>query len=315
MRGLEVKKILVANVGSDSLSIVDLNNDFNMKEIFIHSMLKENENNKKSFNSKDIPRIGVHQLIKGECNILYSVNSYNNTLYKIDIEKEKVINSVHVGSYPTHMVLINNKIYITNSDSNSISVVDEDKFQLIENIAVNEKPHDIVYYKKNREIYIANSNGYSISIFNLDTNKLEHFKLDVHPLHLYLRQDYMYILSSQNNGMKNSCILIFDINNKKILERIYIDDVIMNMTTVNDESIIFTTNISNGFLYKLNFNEKSIINKYYIGGMPNNILWDGKETLYITNTQKNILTVLNYPKGKIIRNIKVGKEPNGLLFL
>lgn len=305
-------KLLVANTGSDSLTVIDLKN-YDTNTFQLYSM-KEKYDNISSY--RKTPKIGTHQLAVGSNpDIIYSVNSYDNSVFKIDIVNKRVEDVVYVGCYPTHIQIVNGQIYVTNSDSNSVSIIDEKEFVLIENIPVGEKPHDIKVDRSSNKIYVANSNGYSINVIHLDKAKEDKIKLDIHPLHLYLSSKKMYILSPQTNGMENSCISIFDLEKREIIQRIFIDDVIVDMATVIVKDILFTTNVSDGNLYKLDFEKNETINKYYLGGMPNNILWDEQDKLYITDIQKNIVNVFDYKGSNITNSIKVGFEPNGLIFI
>ncbi len=306
-------KLLVANAGDDTFTLVNIKNNYSTKTIYLIPMIEKFFN---MSNSNVISFIGPQELILSEKDdFIYSVNSYNNSIFRININRMLIENVIYVGSYPSHVDIYNGYIFVTNSDSNSISVIDEKSFSLIENISVNEKPHDIMIDKDNGKCYVASSNGYSINIIDIKREIEGKIKLKVHPLHLYLNGEYMYILCSKTNSMKNSCICVYSINEDEIVKEVTIKEVIIDMVFVDNKDIIYTTSISDGCLYKIDINMCKIQKKFYIGGMPTNILWDEGELLYIANVQRNIVTVFNYQKEKIIKNINVRNEPNGLLFL
>ncbi|WP_425448153.1 YncE family protein [Dethiothermospora halolimnae] len=305
------RKLLVANSGSDSISIIDLEDDFKCRTFFLDLY-----NNDKVNKVSSLPCLGPHQIIKSQNNKeLYSINTYDNSIYKVCIDKQKIKGSLFTGCSPSHGGLLDEYILITNGDSNSISVIDEEEFQLIENISVGEKPHDIKIDKKNNKVYIANSDSYSIDVVNIYDNYQHRIKLPYKPFHIILKEKKIYVLCPQNNGMTESAVLIVDRHNEEILKKGYIKGVIMDMAILEEQGFMFITNIDDGYLYKMDMANMEIINKYHLSGMPNNILWDGNDKLFITNALKNQLVIFNILTERVERNIRVGLEPNGLLLL
>lgn len=294
-------KLAVVNTGSDTITIIDFKNCYECETIFLCS---------------NQPYLGPHQIIKNkEGNIVYSANSYANNIFKIDLNMKQVEDALVVGSFPSHIDRLDNFLLVTNSDSNSISVIDEDAFEIIENISVGEKPHDIKVDSRTKKVYVANSNNNSINIIDIYSNNIEEIKLPYKPLHLVVEANRLYVLCPLNNGMINSKILILDIDNRKIIRNIDVDGVIIDMVIMEDEKNIYTTNIEDGCLYKIDISCKSSIEKYYIGGMPSKLLCNKKNNIFITNILNNTLIVFDNVKKEIVKRIKIGKEPNGLLFL
>lgn len=306
-------KLLVANTASNSLTCIDLLNNYKSIELKYIDMICPNIKGKideKIFN------IGTHQIFNSSLsNIIYTVNSYSNSIFKIDILSKKILDLVYVGCCPNHLEVYKGNIYVTNSDSNSVSIVDEKDFNLVTNIPVGEKPHDLKVDKLRDKIYIANSNGYSITIIDLLNKSDERILMDIHPLHFYMLDENMFILSCQCNGERKSSISLFNLDKKKVFRRIYIEDAILDMTVLLEKNIIFTTNAGDGCLYKIDYEKQKIVDKINIGGMPNNILWDQNNLLYISNAQNNCILLFDINENRIIREIPVGKEPNGLIFI
>ena len=87
------------------------------------------------------------------------------------------------------------------------------------------------------------------------------------------------------------------------------------MLVVEEKKLIYTTNIDDGHLYKIDLYNKKKIDKYFLGGMPNSIIWDEDRTLYITNVLDNSLILFDIEKEVITKQIRVGLEPSGLLIL
>lgn len=287
--------LLVSNAGSDSISIIDLEKDVKVAQVCIGDK-----------------HIGPHDIVRKDKNIIYSVNSYNNSIYKINLKKKQVEERVFVGKHPTHMQVVNGDIYVVNSDSNTVTIIDEDEFNVVGSISVGEKPHDIKA-DKNNTIYVTNHNGLSISTIDLEKNIESNISLDSNPFHLVMADKYMFILCHRLNGNTNSKIKVMNLDNKKIEKSIDIDGVIVDMVRMDKEDIIYVTNAHDGCLYKIDFNNEKILDKYKLGGMPNNIVYN-KEKLYITDVLNNKIVVFNYKKKEIISRIDVGLEPSGIIF-
>ncbi|KPU27744.1 hypothetical protein TR13x_04285 [Caloranaerobacter sp. TR13] len=308
------KKLVVANAENDTLTLVDLENKYEVENIFLNNI----STSKKRVNISSInrPYIGPHHIIRGSNDsIIYTANSYDNSVFKIDINSKTVIDAVYVGSCPKHLELLNGCIFVTNTDSNSVSVIDEKDFILLENIPVGEKPHDIKINNSKNRIYVANSSGYSLSVIYLDSNKIDKIRLRFNPFHILTNKDRIYILCPQSNGMHQSAIQILDINDNILLAELEVEGVVLDMVVIENTDILYTTNALDGFLYKINIEKKNILEKYYLGGMPNCMLYNGDDLIFISDALKNCVTVFNYKKGKIIKNISVGLEPNGLILI
>lgn len=306
-------KLLISNTLGDSISIISLENEcFKIDTVSVFDMISEG--NKLEVVNR-IEKIGIHQLYRDEKEgIIYSVNSYDNSVFKIDIENKRILDHVYVGKNPSHLSLCNDLIFVTNSDSNSISVIEQKSFELIENISVGEKPHDIILDSKNNKIYIANSNGYSMDVIDVDRNKIKRINLKYNPLHFKLYEDKLYIIAGMSNGMHNSYISIFDTNEEKSIKEVEIENMIYNIECGVNGSCIYTPNIGDGFLYKIDFGEIDYIKKYPIGGMPCN-LKSVDQYIFISDVLNNKVVVFDHKNEKVVTRLKVGKEPNGIMFL
>lgn len=307
--GLCENKLIVANTGSDSLSIIDTRTHELIDTIFLWESVKAN---KKS--TSNGPYVGPHHIFFDEKDIIYSANSYNNTVYKINIELKEIVDMVYVGSFPSHLVVHNGYIYVSNSDSNSISVIEEKGFNIIENIPVGERPHDIKLDKKNNRLYISNNNGYSIDMVDLNNNVQKRIKLRYNPVHISIEDNIILVLSPPSNGMLNSKLLIYSINDECIVKEIDVQGVIVDLIAVENKKTAYVTNVEDGNLYEIDLVDYKINSKYLIGGMPNNITRKNEE-LYISDAFYNRVVIFNYKKGKILYSIDVGLEPNGIILI
>lgn len=309
---MDKQKIIVANTGDDSLSVIELHKGFKSEVLSLCPLLNRKDtvimSSKKSF-------LGPHQVITGEeKNIVYTTNAYDSSIFKINIKSRRIEEVAVVGKYPSHMQIVDNLIFVTNSDSNSTSIIDKKDFNLIENIPVGEKPHDIKYDKRNNNIFIANSNGYSITKLDLNTSKSSTMKLNYNPQHLYIEDRKMYIVCPQSNGMARSNVSVMDLDTMEVYNLVDICGVILEIALIKEKDIVFITNGENGYLYKVSLKDNSIIKKYYLGGMPNSIVRN-QDYLFITDSLRNHVIIFDFNKDTIVKTIGVGLEPNGMDFI
>ncbi len=302
-------KLVVANTGSDSISIINIDTYSLSDTIFLCELTKVKEKT-----TSNGPFIGPHHICFNNDNIIYSANSYNNSVYKINIESKKIEDMVYVGSFPSHLVLHNGYIYVTNSDSNSISIIEEKGFNIIENISVGERPHDIKLNKTNNKLYISNNSGYSIDMIDLNLNTQNRIRLKYNPVHIVVEDDTIFVLSPPSNGMIDSKLILYSLKEQKVFKEINVQGVIVDLVTLEDKKTAYVTNVEDGNLYEIDLLQCKIKSVHFIGGMPNNIIRINDE-FYISDALNNRIAIFNYKQGRIINSINVGIEPNGLIII
>ncbi|EOC99499.1 YncE family protein [Caldisalinibacter kiritimatiensis] len=305
-------RLIVANMGDDSLSILDIKSLSVIDTISLGPMARNFKNKNLYINGT---RIGPHCIVSDECNIVYSVNSYHNSLFKVNIENKEIEDIVYVGTCPSHVEINEDLIFVTNSDSNSVSIIDKNKFNLVANIPVSDKPHDIKLDKEDNKLYITNNEGDSLHVILLDDFQEKEIRLSSNPLHIIIKQHKLYILSSRINGISKSSITILNKESYKLINKLNIEGIVVDMIVMTNGKVLYATNAEDGYLYKININDNRVIGKYFLGGMPNVMLWDGRDLIYITNAYNNYLTVFDITKEEIVKNIKVGIEPAGMLIV
>jgi len=302
-------KLIVANTGSDSISIIDIDNHSLSDTIHLSESMKIKD--KTTYNG---PYVGPHHICFRENNIVYSANSYNNSVYKINIDTKKTEDIVFVGSFPSHLVCHNGLIFVTNSDSNSISVIEEKGFNLIENIPVGERPHDIKLDKISNKLYISNNNGHSVDVIDLTISNQKKIKLQYNPVHVIVEDDIMFVLSPPSNGMVDSKLVIYSLKEEKTIKVIDMPGVIVDMVILEDKERAYVTNVEDGNLYEMDLVKYKIKHKYNIGGMPNNILRKNNELIF-SDPLNNRVVIFNYIQSQVVWSIDVGIEPNGLIII
>jgi len=309
--GLELfkNKLIVANTGSDSISIIDIDSYTLLDTIYLSESMQIREKT-----TSNGPYVGPHHICFKEDNIIYCANSYNNSVYKVNIDLKITEDMVYVGSFPSHLVLHKGYIYVTNSDSNSISVIEEKNFNVIENIPSGERPHDIKLDKLNNKLYISNNNGYSVHVIDLTTNTEVKINLKYNPVHIAIENDVMFVLCPPSNGMIDSKLVIYSLKEEKEIKTIDVQGVIVDLVIIKDRKTAYITNVEDGNLYEMDLEQYEIRSVYKIGGMPNNIIRKEQE-LFISDALNNRVVIFDYIQGKITCSIKVGVEPNGLIII
>lgn len=302
-------KLIVANTGSDSISIIDIDTHSLSDTIHLSESMKIRDKT-----TSNGPYVGPHHICFKENNIIYSANSYNNSVYKINIDSKKTEDVVFVGSFPSHLVFHNGLIFVTNSDSNSISIIEEKRFNLLENIPVGERPHDIKLDKVNNRLYISNNNGHSVDMVDLTQNIQKKIKLQYNPVHVVVEDDIMFVLSPPSNGMLDSKLVVYSLKEERTIKVIDMPGVIVDMIILEDKETAYVTNVEDGNLYELDLLEYKIKSINRIGGMPNNIIMKNDELIF-SDALNNRVVIFNYIQSKVVGSINVGIEPNGLIII
>lgn len=301
---LGYSKILVANTGEDSLTLRDMENNNISQKISLKTLVEDGES------------LGPDHMDIGRDGLLYIVNSYDDSLVKIDLEKTRVVDLIKVGRYPTCIKIFKGKIYVLNRDSNSMSIIDEEDFDLVENISLGEGPSDIEVDSEGFRIFIANRNSRSINILNLASDEMSSINLDEEPIKIIIENNRLFVLSNINKGNINySNLSELEIDSQDPIMTIKLKGLFLDMIKIRDREVFYMINIDDGYLYRVSLEKKERIKKTYLGGMPSSIIWDGKDILYITNSLNNSLSLVAEDDQRIISNIRVGKEPNRVLLL
>lgn len=299
------RKIITANSGEDTLTIID----------------RKSYCNKKTINLKELivwkgERFGPSDMAINDLDQLLIINSYDDSLIILDLFTNAIIDIIKLGRFPNAIKIFNESIFVLNSDSNCLTILEEDSLNIIENIYIGGKPTGIEIDRERNRVYIPISDEYSIGILNLDNFQLAKIKLQAQPLKVILDDNIIYILSYVNNGTTNfSCILALGAEDDKIIWSKKIKGIYYDFFKREGEDYIYLVNPEDGYLYGFNIEIKELEKIIYLGGMPNKIVSDNKEELYITDLLNNNIIIVDILTRKKIKKIRVGKEPQGILLL
>lgn len=297
------KRIITANSGEDSLSIIDYGDRINVENIELKKFLPKNKKLRPIYLTLDKNK-----------NILL-LNSWDNSLFRLNIKGKSLLNSITTGRYPSSLSLFKGKIYVLNSDSSSISVIDEKEFVNIENVFLAGYLTDMELDRVKRKLYIVNWGKNSISIMDIDTGGIKNLHFLFKPFKIIIEGRYLFILSFSNNKYVNYCNLYkFDLKTFKIIGSVKIKGVFYDFSKLANKDRFVLIDAQTSYIFELNYKEESIVNKRYIGGLQSRVLSD-KENIYVNDLINNQIIILDLYTYKIKNKIRVGKEPQGIFLL
>lgn len=240
--------IITANSYSNSISIVDMKSNKEIKNIYVGA----HPNDVKVFKDK-----------------AYVICGESNSLIVIDLAKGKIIVDLIVGRFP-HSIEVNDemsRMYIANMEGNSISVIDCESDRIVDNITGIEYPTKILLSKDKKVLYLCESylgkdrDGY-ISIISIQDNKvIKKIKINGTPVNLYEDNKRLYV-----TNLVQGYISIVDIDKGREIKRIFVGG--MPTGIIKDEEDIYIANNMNGTVIKLNLKER-IIKTITVGKEPN----------------------------------------------
>lgn len=304
---LGFEKIITANYGDDTLTIVEGKYPFKTSTVSLKEL---------TFKDKKIlrDRIGPMDLTMDKSGNLLVINSYDDTLFYIDLANNQILHIVELGRCPVEIKLYEDNIYIINCDSNSISLIDSKTLDIIENIPVGNKPTSIEVDEFDDKIYITNEGGNSISTLD-SSGKIGYIKLKDKPLKLKIEDNTIFILALLNNGSFN-CSRIYALDRKKYKNLWSLDfkGVFFDFIKIGEDAF-YLTNPEDGYLYELNIKNKLVEKKIYLGGLPSNIISHNKKEIYINDLLNNKIIIVDILEDMVKHKIRVGKEPYGILLL
>lgn len=309
---LASKKIVTANYGGDTLSIINNISTGEVNNIDLKELVSKKN---KCIKPQMLDKIGPIALTKDRHGNLLVINSWDDSLFRIDIQKMILMESIKVGRYPINIKLFADKIYVLNADSSSLSIIDEKDFILLESINLGGKPTDLQIDEENENIYIANYDNYNLSRISINTGEITNIALPFQPLKIVLEKDFIFILAFLNNGLINySQLSKLNIHERKIMWSIKIKGIYYDFIKLNKREYFALIDSQSAYLYELDSKGQKINKKIHLGGLPNKIITDN-EKLYINDLLNDEIIVLDILDYGIKYRIRVGKEPQGIFLL
>ncbi|WP_127836477.1 YncE family protein [Clostridium prolinivorans] len=143
------KIIAVSNMNSDSITLIDCSDNFNIKNIKVLSYPV-----KAIFTPKEDKLL--------VCESFMGINK-NGSLCMIDLKNLETVWRLKVGTYPVDIYCENNICYISNFGDGTISIIDMDNVKEIKRIKIGGMPRGII--KNEENIYVGdNYNNFLIEL-------------------------------------------------------------------------------------------------------------------------------------------------------
>ncbi len=152
--------------------------------------------------------------------LLYVVTKENNTLYILNLQTKEIISQIKLDGEAYSCVLSpdKNTLYISCWGCDKIILFDTKLKTIVNSIAVGDNPNEIILNKKGTHLYVANSNDNSVSIIDLQQQKVvETLNAALYPnapsgsttngLALSADEKILYIANADNN-----CLAVFDVS-------------------------------------------------------------------------------------------------------
>lgn len=308
---MEIEKIISTSFKEDTLDIKYVDRNWRNESIYLVDLFKES----KIKSLEEIgDKLGPIDLCFDEYGILLLVNSNDDSIFKIDLEKKALINMCKVGRHPMNVKAYKDKIYVLNSDSNTISILDNKEFKLIENIKIGENPVDMLIDKLNDNIYTLNLQDFSINIISLKEKWNIQVDLKSQPRKIILENHSIFILTNSIEGwIEYSEIREFRTSDNKLIKVYNMKGVFYNFIKLAGQEIFYLINYDDGYLYKFNPITNTIEKYIYIGGVSSKIICIDPKRLYINNLLQDEIILIDTIERKIKSRIKVGKDSQGFI--
>jgi YVTN family beta-propeller protein len=151
---------------------------------------------------------------------MYVGTKENNTLYVINLNSKKAIDSIHLDGEAYGCVLSPDKkrLYVSVWGADEVIIVNTAERKISEHIKVGDNPNELCLSKSGKLLYVANANDNSVSVINTQTLKvIETLSAALFPdsppgstsngLALSTDEKNLYIANADNN-----CLAVFDVS-------------------------------------------------------------------------------------------------------
>lgn len=240
------EKIIVANKYNNSISIVDLALQKEVKNYYIG---------------------GAPLNLKVNRNTAYIICGESNFLVGYNIEKEKIDFEVRVGENPQSLYIdaIKNLAYISSLEENTIAIIDLNERKKVSTINLLESPTKIISSSSNKFLYICESylgsdKKGTVAVYSIKENRvLERFEVGRAPSDIFEGKDSFYI-----SNLGEGSITIVNKSTLKESSKIAVGG--MPISVIKEEEILYVLD-----------NQRGIIKAIDVMGKINKIIAVGKE--------------------------------------
>ncbi|PAB59474.1 YncE family protein [Anaeromicrobium sediminis] len=306
----------VANMGEDSISVVNLDMFHEREKINLYSHYLTAIGKK--------PFLGPHDAVLDYNNkYLYTTNSHDSSVRVVDLIQNKVVKDFAVGSCPSHIAICKKKkaIYVSNTDSNSISILDMDTGELLTQIPTGNMPHHIKLSNDREKLYVLNLGSDNMTIIDTNVNDMEKtIPVNGNPYHMVLNKagNILFIVNTSFSNMEGGSITLLDTKEYRIIDKIRVGKMPVEAILDKHEENLYITDSELNAVNVFSIKEKRLVDRIYVGRMPGSISFTPNyKYLLVSNVQDNTLSIIEVDKyrRKMVQTIKVGKEPNCIVVI
>lgn len=252
-----------------------------------------------------------HFCIEKESNTMYLPSASDGVLYVLDIDTDKIVDSVSIGGNLSQISMCKEELFISNEDSNSIYIVSKNNLEPVGIIGVDNMPHGFALDKIDNRLYVPCID--SIICIDIEKKSIEKkIAMDLKAWHIKVDSHKNYIYTSTLDGK----IVVLD-KLKLNIHHIIDDFLIPVEICINyNAGLIYVADLGYKNIKILDYDNYKLIGCIDIGGNPQGleISNDGKY-LFVTDTFNNSVKIYDTSNNELIKEIKVGKEPTTILFV
>lgn len=274
---------IITNQGEDTISIVNLNNEREIKKI---SSQKE----------------PLAVLINPKSNIAYIGNVKSNSISILDLNKKEIIENISLGFSPLGIAADLNfiNLYITSWYENKVYKVDLINKKIKKIIEVENTPSGIVYNKIHDLFIIANRDKNSIQLINNDL-VIKTIKVGIHPFGVETWGDFIYVTNVYDDTITEINLITFNERTFKVGSHPY--------NSKRFENMLFVTNTQDASVSVINLDTITKIKILKTSEVPENIDIDPVlKKIVVTSWAENEINIFNLNDFMHLKTIKTGKE-------
>lgn len=229
-------KLLVANKYSNSLSIIDINDEKNIEEFFIGMSCND---------------LGVYN------NSVYIICGDSNNIFEFDLKIKRVVEEIPCGNLPKSIAIDKKrKIMVTsNFQEDSVTLIDCEDKSNIKKIKVGSFPVKALFSVDGQNLLVCESNldscrGGGISLISLKSfNSIYRVEVGSYPIDMYFNGCLAF---TSNFG--DGTISIVDMDKHKEIKRVIVGGMPSGIMKFNEE--LYVGDSYNNSLIRVNiFNE------------------------------------------------------------
>ncbi len=246
--------------------------------------------------------------ISGE--VLYVENANSNSISVIDLETNKVIRNISVGSSPHDLKISQNQetLYSTDIDSGTISVINTTTNTLIRQIPTDVSVHGIAIF--NDTLYVGDVYGGKVLVIKDGVIKGE-IKVGSGPEYMEVSPNgkFLYVANLW------SPISVVDLEENKVIKEIDSGKTPHGLVFTNDGSRLFIVNMKSNTLSIIDAEKHEIIKTIAVGEGPEYVALTPDESLaYVTNLGSDTISIIDTRSFEVVNEIQVGDGPHGIAF-